>query len=98
VDELKLTGLHSLDSKIVKPVRVKEAAIHMEAKLLDTLKVGSGPGSSTLVVGEIVQFHFSDHVYHEGTIDIGKLRPVSRLGGKSYGMTSGVFDLPRPKP
>lgn len=29
-------------------------------------------------------------------VDLGKLQPMSRLGGNTYGRVSGCFDLPRP--
>jgi flavin reductase (DIM6/NTAB) family NADH-FMN oxidoreductase RutF len=29
-------------------------------------------------------------------VDINKYRPISRLGGNTYGRVSGLFDLPRP--
>jgi flavin reductase (DIM6/NTAB) family NADH-FMN oxidoreductase RutF len=62
------------------------------------LEVGDGSeGSSTIVVGRIVLVHVAENVYADGKIVLSELKPVSRLGGLSYGRTSGVFELPRPK-
>lgn len=41
--------------------------------------------------------HVRRSVMHEdgGTVDPGKLRPVSRLGGVTYGRLAEGFDVPR---
>lgn len=97
VDEMVKVGLTPLPSKKVRPHRVKEAAIHLECKLYDTLEVGDGSeGSSTIVVGTIVMAHVASTAYKNGRIMIDELKPISRLGGLSYGHTSDIFDLPRP--
>lgn len=95
VDELKLEGLTPLPSTRVKPVRVAEAKIHMECKLLKTVEIGAGgAGSSTLVIGEIVCAHVEDSlVGDKNRIDFVKLDPLARLGGKSYGRGFKAFEI-----
>jgi len=98
VDELQQVGLSPLPSERVKPTRVAESLIHFECRALHLYEVGDGSeGSSTVVIGEILLFHFDSTVYREGKILLEPLRAVSRLAGKSYGKISGVFDLPRPQ-
>jgi len=98
VDEMEKVGLTPLPSQRVKPPRVKESAIHLECELYDTLEVGDGSeGSSTIVVGKIVMVHVHTPAYKDGKIILEVLKPISRLAGASYGHTTGVFDLPRPK-
>jgi flavin reductase (DIM6/NTAB) family NADH-FMN oxidoreductase RutF len=97
VDEMEKVGLTPLPSTRVKAPRVKEAAVQMECVLHQTVEIGEGPGSSTLVIGKIVAVHLHDNVYKDGKIDIHSLKPVARLAGASYGRLGEIFDLPRPK-
>ncbi|OFZ18527.1 MAG: hypothetical protein A2X94_00755 [Bdellovibrionales bacterium GWB1_55_8] len=98
VDEMEQVGLTPIPSLTVKPPRVKESPIHLECELYNTMEVGDGrPGSSTIVVGRIVTMHIHERAYDNGRIRIEELRPLSRLAGFSYGKTSGIFDIPRPK-
>lgn len=97
VDEMKKVGLTPLASVSVKPPRVREASIQMECRLYKTLEVGDGSeGSSTIVVGTLAVVHVDSRAYVDGKILIESLEPVARLGGTSYGRTSGIYDLPRP--
>ena len=44
--------------------------------------------------------HVRDDVFADSsksTIDLEKLRPVSRLGGITYGRTTQTYELPRPQ-
>jgi len=98
VSELEKVGLHSIPSDVVAPPRVKESPFHMECKLHTTLAVGSGgAGSSILVLGEVVKFHIHKPAYQNGKILPEELKPLSRLGGTSYGTLGELFDLDRPK-
>jgi flavin reductase (DIM6/NTAB) family NADH-FMN oxidoreductase RutF len=98
VNEMEKVGLTPLPSLRIRPARVKESAIHLECELYDTLEVGDGSeGSSTIVVGKIVMLHIDQSLYQDGKIVFEKLKPISRLAGVSYGRTTDVFDLPRPK-
>lgn len=98
IDELKKVGLTALPSTKVKPVRVKESPIQMECRLYQTMDVGGAhAGAATIVVGEILALHIAKEIYNEdGRIPVEKIKPIARLGGISYGRTSGVFDIPRP--
>ena len=60
--------------------------------------VGDGTaGSSTIIVGEIVWLHIAKEVYQDGKILLDALKPLSRLAGKSYGLTTDSFELDRAK-
>lgn len=96
-DEMALAGLHPLPSTRVAPPRVAESGVHLECVLRHTYAAGG----TTVVIGEVVMWHVADAVAGRSpsgklTVDPGKLRPVSRLGGNTYGRTAGLFDLPRP--
>ena len=99
VDEMKEVGLTPLPSRLIRPFRVKEAPIQMECELFQTVEIGAGgSGSATLVIGKILLMHVYEAAYQDGKIQVAALKPLGRLGGSSYGVTSGVFDLPRPQP
>lgn len=98
MDEMKKAGLTPLPATRVNVDRVKESPIHLECKLYDTLQVGDGGvGSSTIVVGEILVAHIAKEAYSDGKILLDQIKPISRLAGRSYGRTSGVFDLQPPQ-
>jgi flavin reductase (DIM6/NTAB) family NADH-FMN oxidoreductase RutF len=98
VDEMREVGLTPVDSKIVAPPRVQEAAIQFECKLLQLVPVGDGsPGSSTVIIGEIVYAHIREDCYKDGKIPFENYHPVSRLGGLSYGKGGELFEMAVPK-
>jgi flavin reductase (DIM6/NTAB) family NADH-FMN oxidoreductase RutF len=92
--EIEAAGLHTLPSDLIRPPRIADTKIQLECRLLHALPVGT----TTLVVGEIVKFHFADDVRApDGTIRLEALDPLSRLGGLEYGKTRETFELPRVK-
>lgn len=99
VDELTKVGLTPIPSVRIAPFRVKESAIQLECELYDQLQIGEvgAPGSACLVVGRILLIHVHAPAYRDGKLLLQELRPVSRLGGISYGCVGDVFEIPRPK-
>lgn len=66
-------------------------------------KDSKGRVVTTLVVVEAVLIHAHPQVCDEASLAAGRptvrldqLRPISRLGGDSYGYTTASFDIPRP--
>lgn len=98
-DELTPSGLTAIPSSKVKSLRIQESAIQFECQLLQSLEIGDGKeGSSTLVIGKIIYIHIAQPALQQGKIQLDAIQPLSRLGGRSYGRTSGVFDLPQATP
>jgi len=98
VNEMEIVGLTPIPSELVRPPRVKESPVHFECELYRLVEVGDGSvGSSVVVIGKIIRVHVHAPAYEAGRIKLTEIRPLSRLAGASYGLTSGVFDLPRPK-
>ena len=93
VDEFALTGLTPVASDLIKPPRVGESPVSMECRLHRVIELGS----AFFVVGEIVRAHVKDDVLADGRVDIGKLRPLGRLGGDGYSVVRDVIHLPRPQ-
>ncbi|KAK4201869.1 hypothetical protein QBC40DRAFT_277342 [Triangularia verruculosa] len=103
VSEWDVSGLTPVyDCEHVKAPRVREAVFSIEGKLesLRGFESKSTPGktSSTMAVIEGVKFWArEDAINEEGSLlDIGVLRPVSRLGGITYGRVTEGLELPRP--
>ncbi|EMG50555.1 hypothetical protein SBY92_001359 [Candida maltosa Xu316] len=102
IDEWKLTGLTPVQSTKVKPPHVAESAFSIEAKLIHShewkSKTDPNRATGTLTIVEGVNFHIREDVINKdlNNIDIAKLKPVSRLGGITYGRTVDGYEKPRP--
>ena len=88
---------------MVKPARVKESILSVEAKLVETKEFESrstpGKKSSVLAIVEGVRFWAREDAIDDdkSLIDLKVLKPISRLGGISYGRTTDAFEIPRPQ-
>ena len=97
VDEFEEVGLTPVKSGIVKAPRLGESPINMECKLLNILEFGESPNSANLIIGEVILVHIRDEVYHDGEIQMDKLKPIGRLGGDLYCRINDVFEMRRPQ-
>ncbi|KAJ9221669.1 hypothetical protein DTO027B5_6390 [Paecilomyces variotii] len=102
VSEWSLVGLHPAPTKVVKPARVKEAVFSAECTLVEVKewqsKAKPGTVSGAMAILEGVNFWVREDAINEerNGIDPNVLRPVSRLGGISYGRVTDAFELLRP--
>ena len=103
-DEMALSGLTPIPSLKVAPPRVAESALHMECRLVHPYEVKNAAGAVTTTSGsgEVGLMHVAPGVAGRSpsgklVADAAKLRPLSRLGGNTYGRSEGMFDLPRPE-
>lgn len=95
VDEFERAGLTTAPSVDVKPPRVAEAAIALEARLSQVVPVNGT--SYTIVLGHVVRFHLREGLLREnGLVDALKARPIGRLGGDEYATVGRVFEMKRP--
>ena len=97
VSEWALTGLTPADCSEVKCSRVKESVFSIEGKLMDTKEFESretkGKKTGVLAIIEGVRFWVREDALNEekNIIDPAVLRPISRMGGITYGrMVEGV--------
>lgn len=103
IDEWQLSGLTEVPSRKFKPSHVKESAFSVEAKLIHShewhSKTDPNRATGTLCILEGINFHVGEDVINPelNNIDIGKLRPVTRLGGITYGRVIEGFEIPRPE-
>jgi flavin reductase (DIM6/NTAB) family NADH-FMN oxidoreductase RutF len=100
VDEAALAGLEMVPSVKVRPPRVKRSPVALECVYTASHPVASRDGrryAASIVVGEVVSIYIDDAVIVDGRVDPMRLRPIARLGYMDYGLTEGVFSMPRPK-
>ncbi|KAH7170187.1 hypothetical protein EDB81DRAFT_876230 [Dactylonectria macrodidyma] len=102
VSEWDISGLTPVeDCETVKSARVGEAIVSIEAKL-DTVKeyesrAKPGNKSGTVLILEGTRFWVREDAINEekNLVDPEVLRPISRLGGITYGRLTDVVELPR---
>ncbi|KAG0646967.1 Uncharacterized protein D0Z07_6323 [Hyphodiscus hymeniophilus] len=100
--EWAFSGLTPAACTTVKASRVKEAVFSVEAKLESTREFESKgtPGKKTgvLAIVEGTRFWVREDAINEekNIIDPAVLRPMSRLGGITYGRLTEGLELPRP--
>ncbi|KAH6681881.1 hypothetical protein B0J14DRAFT_577384 [Halenospora varia] len=100
--EWSLSGLTPAPCKTVKASRVKESIFSIEGKLESTKEFESRatPGKKTgvLAIIEGTRFWVREDAINEdkNLIDPAILKPMSRLGGITYGRTTEGIEIPRP--
>ena len=97
VDEFALAKLTTRPSQVVHPPQVAESPVSFECKLNRIVDFGTEPGSSSLVIGEIVSVHLEDDVIKEGQLDGSALDLIGRMGGIQYSRTTTRFEIKRPE-
>lgn len=101
VDEFKESGLTAVPSDFIKAPRCAEAMVALECRrvAVHPMTGADGKRSATMVIGEVIKIHVHDTVWdsEKGVIRHDVLRPMTRLGGNTYGCLGETFDLPRPR-
>lgn len=97
VSEFGVSGLTPEPSEIVKPPCVLESPMNMECKVIQIVDLSSRPMGASLVLGEVVRFHFDKAIADNFRIDAAKLRAIGRLAGNEYTRTRDRFEMVRPK-
>jgi flavin reductase (DIM6/NTAB) family NADH-FMN oxidoreductase RutF len=97
VSEIETLGLEPVPSDRVKPLRLKACPVALECVLEQVVYLGDPPLTG-LVLGRIVLVHVEESVWdpESRSIDVTKLRPVSRLGGQLWAPVREVFKQERP--
>lgn len=88
VSEIDVCGLETIPSQLVRPPRIVGTPYQFECRVYTCVEVGSGEaGSATVVLGEILRFHFRPDILKEYRVRLEAFEPLSRLGGFDYGLT-----------
>ena len=97
--EWGVSGLTPLPSELIRPKRVLESPVHFECKVFEIVRHGKGPNSANYIIGEVLRAHVLKTMWTGTGIQLGTLRPISRLGGPQYLDTDSleIFDMARPR-
>lgn len=100
VDEMAAAGLAAAPSRLVRPPRVEVSPIALECRFMQkiTLPPTSTGAPNDIVIGEVVGVYIDDEVIVDGVIDVGRVRPLARMGGLDYAHITAeqVFSMRRP--
>lgn len=99
VDEFVKAGLTPVPSDTIKPMRVLEAPVQFECKVLEVRELGDQGGAGNLVICEVTKIHIHEEVLAEdGTIDQKKIGLVARMGGNWYchANEASMFEITKP--
>lgn len=99
VDEFVKAGLTPVPSDTVKPMRVLEAPVQFECKVLEVKELGDQGGAGNLVICEVTKIHIHEEILAEdGTIDQKKINLVARMGGNWYchANEASMFEITKP--
>ena len=53
-------------------------------------------GRNAICVGRVIGVHIRDEILTDGRIDIGRIRPLARLGYQDYTVAEKVIQIMRP--
>lgn len=99
VNEFVKSGFTPMASDLVKPLRVKESPVQLEARVIEVKELGKSGGAGNLVICEIIRIHISDSVLNEAQhIDTRKIDLVARMGDNWYCRAHGeaLFEVQKP--
>lgn len=97
VDELALAGVASLASEFVAPVRIAEAPVSFECRVLHAIETGP---RQTIVIGEVLAAHVRDDLVLDAArrhLDTPAMGLVARMHGAGwYARSTDLFQMERP--
>jgi flavin reductase (DIM6/NTAB) family NADH-FMN oxidoreductase RutF len=80
VDEFERAGLEKLESRLVRPKRVKGSPIQFECEYLNTVRFPGKPpmGTVDVVFGRVIGIHIDDaYIDGNGMVDVLKMQPIA---------------------
>lgn len=94
LDEFELTGLASERSDLVRPFRVRDAAVALECSLDRILELAEGGNGFAIL--QVVLVHIREDLLDGDRFAPGRLQAVGRLGGEWYCRIGDRFRMARP--
>ena len=93
-DEFDKAGIERTDCETIACSRVANAPASLECKLTQIVQL---PGAANFVVfGEVIGVHMRDDCLVDGTFDVTRFQPLTRLGYRDYSRITELFSLKRP--
>ena len=101
VNELEMTGLTSQPGRLVDVPWVAESPVHLECRHVKSVDLPNWGDEDRYVVvfGEVIGIHIKDDlITEEGLVDVGRMRPLGRLGYNDYTEVDSntIFTMVRP--
>ncbi|KAA3512192.1 flavin reductase family protein [Agrobacterium rosae] len=100
VNEFEIAGLTAKQCELVDAPYVAEAFAALECQVTQIIRpidVNGAESESWVVFGQVVGIHINEAVIENGRIDMGRARPVARMGYMDYcDGGADVFQLVRP--
>ena len=97
--EIEKLNIETEDSTMVSIPRVKLSPAHFECTLFKIIDLPSDSKGNPnhLIIGNIIGINISDKIIKNDRIDIGELKPISRMGYDEYALINTIFTMKRPK-
>ena len=97
--EIEKLNIETEDSTMVSIPRVKLSPAHFECTLFKIIDLPSDSRGNPnhLIIGNIIGINISDKIIKNDRIDIGELKPISRMGYDEYALINTIFSMKRPK-
>ena len=97
--EVEKLNIETEDSTMVSIPRVKLSPAHFECTLFKIIDLPSDSKGNPnhLIIGNIIGINISDKIIKNDRIDIGELKPISRMGYDEYALINTIFSMKRPK-
>ena len=98
--EFEAVGLEEAPCRLVDVPRVAASPVALECRYIQTIEVLALGGERTgtlMAFGQVVGIHIDDAVIRNGRVDMGLLKPISRLGYMDFAVIDEVFELERPQ-
>jgi len=97
--EIEKLNIETENSTMVSIPRVKLSPAHFECTLFKIIDLPSDSKGNPnhLIIGNIIGINISDKIIKNNRIDIGELKPISRMGYDEYALINTIFSMKRPK-
>jgi flavin reductase (DIM6/NTAB) family NADH-FMN oxidoreductase RutF len=94
VDEFALAGLTPTPCETIDCARVAEAPANLECQM--TQIVQAEGEANFVVIGTVTGVHLRDDCVVDGTFDVLRFNPLTRMGYRDYSVIREKFPLKRP--
>ncbi|MDQ0320079.1 flavin reductase (DIM6/NTAB) family NADH-FMN oxidoreductase RutF [Pararhizobium capsulatum DSM 1112] len=98
--EFEIAGLTPVVGNLVAAPFVAEAYAALECKVTQIFQPKTLTGDYSdnhMVIGQVVGIHIREEGIRGGRFDMGKVRPIARLGYMDYCDAGDVFEMFRPR-
>jgi len=97
--EIEKLNIETENSTMISIPRVKLSPAHFECTLFKIIDLPSDSKGNPnhLIIGNIIGINISDKIIKNDRIDIGELKPISRMGYDEYALINTIFSMKRPK-